>query len=69
MYYQAVLNTIILQWCWVGGTVTTTGRKKDIYCDMCILWNSQSKMYTQLVEIFLCGEFNIHREKVGFIEQ
>lgn len=34
------INTIILQWCWAGGTVTTTGRKNDIDCDMCILLTS-----------------------------
>lgn len=46
---SSILNTIILQWRWVGGTVTTTGRKNDIDCNMCILLKTSLAFTPQIV--------------------
>jgi hypothetical protein len=40
-------NNITMRW--VGGTVTTTGRKNDIDCDMCILLKTSLAFTPQIV--------------------
>jgi hypothetical protein len=46
MYHQAVLHTIILL---CIGPVTTTGRKNDIDCDMCIFLKTSLAFTPQIV--------------------
>jgi hypothetical protein len=40
-------NNITMRW--VGGTVTSTGRKNDIDCDMCILLKTSLAFTPQIV--------------------
>jgi hypothetical protein len=40
-------NNITMRW--VGGTVTTTGRKNDIDCDTCILLKTSLAFTPQIV--------------------